>query len=117
MLLVQAAFVSSYVGALHLPKPRDLQVGVVGQAPLAVAVAKQVGFELVPFADEAAARDAIDHRRIEGAFIAAPGGSTLLVVPAASPAMATGLAYAFGTGAAVAKQKLTVVPVHPRPAG
>src|SRR6478672_11428234 len=66
VLLVQAAFVSSYVGALHSPKPRDLEVGVVGQAPLAVAVAKQVGFKLVPYGDEAAARDAIDHRKIEG---------------------------------------------------
>ena len=117
VVLVQAAFVSSYVGALHSPKPRDLQVGVVGPAPLAAAVAKQVGFELVPFADEAAARDAIDHRSIEGAFISAPGGPTLLVVPAAGVAMAAGLTNAFGAGAAVAHQKLTVVQVHPLPPG
>ena len=117
VVLVQAAFVSSYVGALHSPKPRDLQVGVVGPAPLAAAVAKQVGFELVPFADEAAARDAIDHRSIEGAFIGAPGGSTLLVVPAAGAVMANGLTNAFGAGAAVAHQKLTVVQVHPLPPG
>jgi Protein of unknown function (DUF3533) len=117
VLLVQAVFVSSYVGALHDPKPRDVQVGIVGPAPLAAAVAKQVGFELVPYASEAAARDAIDHRRIEGAFIGAPGGSTLLVVPAASPAMASGLANAFGVGAAAAQQKLTVVQVHPLPPG
>ena len=101
VVLVQAAFVTSYVGALHSPKPRDLQVGVVGPAPLAAAVAKQVGFELVPFADEAAARDAIDHRSIEGAFISAPSGPTLLVVPAAGVAMAAGLTNAFGAGAAV----------------
>jgi uncharacterized protein DUF3533 len=117
VLLVQAAFVSSYVGALHSPKPRDLQVGVVGSAPLAAAVARQAGFELVPYANEAAARDAIDHRRIEGAFISAPSGSTLIVVPAASPAMASGLATAFGAGAAAAQQKLTVVQVHPLPTG
>ena len=117
VLLVQAVFVSSYVGALHDPKPRDLQVGVVGPSPLAAAVAKQVGFELVPYASEAAARDAIDHRTIEGAFIGAPGGSTLLVVPAASPAMAAGLANAFGAGAAAVHQKLTVVQVHPLPPG
>ena len=41
VVLVQAAFVSSYVGALHSPKPRDLQFGVVGPAPLAAAVAKR----------------------------------------------------------------------------
>jgi len=84
---------------------------------LAAAVAGQVGFELVPFADEAAAREAIDHRSIEGAFVAAPGGSTLLVVPAAGPIMAATLANSFGAGAAVAKQKLTVVQVHPLPPG
>ena len=117
VVLVQAAFVSSYVGALHSPKPRDMQVGVVGPSPLAAAVSKQVGFELVPFADEAAAREAIDHRKIEGAFIGAPGGSTLLVVPAAGPVMANALANAFGVGAAVAHQKLSVVQVHPLPTG
>ena len=115
VVLVQAAFVGSYVGALHSPKPRDLQVGLVGQAPLAAAVAKQVGFELVPFANVAAARTAIDHRTIEGAYISRPGGATLLVVPAAGPIMAGTLANAFGAGAAVAKQKLTVVQVHPLP--
>lgn len=117
VLLVQAAFVSSYVGALHSPKPRDLQVGVVGPSPLATAVARQVGFETVPYASEAAAQDAIDHRTIEGAFIGAPGGSTLLVVPAAGPVMAATLANAFGAGAAVAHQKLTVVQVHQLPPG
>ena len=117
VLLVQAAFVSSYVGALHSPKPRDLKVGIIGPSPLATAIAKQVGFEIVPFADETAARDAIDHRTIEGAFMGAPGGSMLLVVPAAGPIMATGLANAFGAGAAIAHQKLTVVQVHPLPPG
>lgn len=117
VLLVQAAFVSSYVGALHSPKPRDVQIAVVGPSPLAAAVAKQVGFEVVPYASEAAARQAIDHRTIEAAFIGAPGGSTLLVVPAAGPLMAATIANAFGAGAAVANQKLTVVQVHPLPSG
>ena len=75
VLLVQAAFVSSYVGALHSPKPRDLEVGVVGPSPLATAVAGQVGFKTVPYASEVAARDAIDHRTVEAAFIGGPRGS------------------------------------------
>ena len=89
VLLVQAAFVSSYVGALHSPKPRDLQVGVVGPAPLATAVAKQVGFELVPYASEAAAGMRSTTARSRARSSAAPRGSTLLVVPAAGPAMAS----------------------------
>ena len=117
VLLVQAVFVSSYVGALHDPKPRDLQIGVVGQSPLAAAVSKEAGFDVVPYASEAAARGAIDHRAIEGAFIGAPSGSTLLVVPAAGPAMASGIANAFAVGAAAVHQKLTVVQVHPLPPG
>jgi hypothetical protein len=117
VLLVQAAFVTSYVGALHDPKPRDLQVGVVGASPLPVALGKRVGFEVVPFANEAATRKAIDHRKIEAAFVSASSGSTLIVVPAAGPGMANALANAFQVAAATAQQKLAVVQAHPLPAG
>lgn len=117
VLLVQAAFVSSYVGALHDPKPRDLQVGVVGSSPLPEALGKQVGFQVVPFADEAATRNAIDHRKIEAAFVSTSAGSTLIVVPAAGALMANALANAFQLAAAGAHQRLTVVQAHPLPPG
>ena len=38
VLLVQALFVLSYIGALHDPKPHDVGLGVVGASPLPVAV-------------------------------------------------------------------------------
>jgi hypothetical protein len=117
VLFVQALFVLSYVGALHHPKPHDVAFGVVGSSPLPVAVGKQFSLKVSRYPTEAAARSAIDHRRIDGAFVAAPGGGTLIVVPAASSAGAAGLATVFGVAAAALKQKVAVVPVHPLPKG
>jgi hypothetical protein len=117
VLFVQALFVLSYVGALHHPKPHDVALGVVGSSPLPVAVGKQFSLKARQYPTEAAARSAIDHRKIDGAFVAAPGVGTLIVVPAASSAGAAALTAAFGAAAAALKQKLAVVPVHPLPTG
>ncbi len=117
VLAVQALFVLSYVGALHHPKPHDVAFGVVGNSRLPLAVGKQFSLKVRQYPDEAAARSAIDHRRIDGAFVADSGGGTLLVVPAASNAGATALGTAFGAAAAALEQKLTVVQVHTLPTG
>jgi hypothetical protein len=117
VLVVQVLFVLSYVGALHDPKPHDVAFGVVGSSPLPVAVGKQFSLKVRQYPNEAAARSAIDHRKIDGAFAAGSGGGTLLVVPAASSAGATALGTAFGAAAAALGQKLTVVQVHTLPAG
>ena len=117
VLAVQALFVLSYVGALHHPKPHNVAFGVVGGSPLPVAVGKQFSLKVRQYPDEAAARSAIDHRKIDGAFVAASGGGTLLVVPAASNAGATALGTAFGAAAAALGQKLRVVQVHTLPTG
>ena len=117
VLLVQAAFVSSYVGALHSPKPRDLQVGVVGPSPLATAVARQVGFEpsRTRARPQRGTRSTTARSRARSSARLAARRSSSFRPPA--PAMAAGLANAFGAGAAVAHQKLTVVQVHPLPPG
>jgi hypothetical protein len=117
VLAVQALFVLSYVGALHHPKPHDVAFGVVGSSPLPVAVGKQFSLKVRQYPDEAAARSAIDDRKIDGAFVAGRAGGTLIVVPAASSAGATALGTAFGAAAAALKQKLTVVQVHTLPTG
>jgi hypothetical protein len=117
VLVVQALFVLSYIGALHHPKPHDVAFGVVGSSPLPTAVDKQFSLKARQYPTEAAARSAIDRRKIDGAFVAAPGGGTLIVVPAASSAGATALTAAFGAAAAALEQKLAVVPVHPLPGG
>lgn len=117
VLVVQALFVLSYVGALHHPKPHDVAFGVVGSSPLPVAVGKQFSLKVRQYPNEAAARSAIDHRKIDAAFVAGRAGGTLIVVPAASSAGATALGTAFGAAAAALEQKLTVVQVHALPTG
>ena len=117
VLAVQALFVLSYVGALHHPKPHDVAFGVIEHSPLPVAVGKVFSLKVRRYSNTQAARSAIDHRRIDGAFVASSGGGTLIVVPAASSAGATALGTAFGAAAAALEQKLTVVQVHALPAG
>jgi hypothetical protein len=117
VLLVQAAFVLSYVGALHHPKPHDVPFGVVGPSSLPAAVGKQFSLDVKRYPTEAAASSAIDRRRIDGALVAGPTGAKLIVVPAASSAGASALTAAFGAAAAALRQKLAVVPVHRLPDG
>ena len=115
VLVVQALFVTSYIGALHHPKPHDVRFGVVGTSPLPAAVASQFSLSLRSYPSEADVRSALDHRKIDGAFVSGPAGSTLIVVPAAGNAGANALTGAFGAAAAAAHVKLQVVPVHPLP--
>ncbi len=117
VLFVQALFVLSYVGALHDPKPHDVAFGVVGASPLPVVVGKQFSLKTTRYSTESAARDAIDRRKIDGAFVVGPAGATLIVVPAAGLAGATALSTAFGAAAAALHQKLEIVQVHPLPSG
>ena len=89
VLVVQAAFVLSYVGALHEPKPHHVAIGVAGASPLPIAVGKQFSLSIKRYSSEAAARTAIDERKIDGAFVVDSTGAKLIVAPAASPALAS----------------------------
>src|SRR5436305_7807424 len=80
VLVVQGLFVISYVGALHNPHPHDIPFGVVGSAGLTRAVAKQSSLATKKYTDEAAARRAIDQRRIYGALVTRPSGEAILLV-------------------------------------
>jgi len=117
VLVVQALFVTSYVGALHNPQPRDIPLGVVGSPALAAGVGEQLSLKTTTYSDESAARKAIDERRIYGALVTTEAGARLLVAPAASSAIATLLSTAFPAAAAATGQRLTVVQVHALPAG
>src|SRR5688572_23085849 len=74
-------------------EPHDLPIGVTG-APAAVEpLEQQLGgqegaFDLHRYASEAEARRAIEDREVYGAFVAAPGGVTVLTSSAGSPAVA-----------------------------
>lgn len=115
VLLVQCLFVISYVGALHNPKPQNVPFAVTGPSVLTAAVAKQLSLRTKTYADEAAARRAIDHRNVYGALISDGFGATLLVAPAAGNGVATVLVAGFTQAAAATGQKLAVVQVHELP--
>jgi hypothetical protein len=75
-------------------QPRDLPVGVVGTSVATERVVQGLdrgqpgGFDLHLYADDAAARSAIEHRDVYGAFEVTPGGFTVLTATAASPSVA-----------------------------
>ena len=73
-------------------EPRDLPIGVVGQHELAAAPAG--AFDVHRYADEGAAREAIQDRDVYGAFVAGDGGPKVLTAAAASPAVAQMLTHA-----------------------
>ncbi|MFF8012130.1 ABC transporter permease [Streptomyces sp. NPDC007929] len=73
--------------------PRDLPLGVAGPATAVAQVERQLerhegAFEIHRYADEAAARDAIEDRSVYGAVVVTPQGPELLTASAASPVVA-----------------------------
>ena len=76
--LVVAIVLTVFAWPTSRLEPRDLPVGVAGPAPAADAIetklAQQAGaFDVERYADESAARDAIEDREVYGAFVATPG--------------------------------------------
>ena len=73
--------------------PRDLPLGVAGPRAATAQVERQLeqkqgAFEIHHYADEAAARDAIEDRTVYGAVVVTPQGPELLTASAASPTVA-----------------------------
>jgi hypothetical protein len=75
-------------------QPRDVPVGIIGSTPGSqelidhLTAADPGGFDFRLYADDVAARRAITHREIYGAFAATPGRVEVLQASAASPAVA-----------------------------
>lgn len=75
-------------------QPRDLPIGIVGSSAGSqqlvdhLTAAEPGGFDLRLYADDAAARSAIIHRQVYGAFVVTPGHVEVLTASAASPAVA-----------------------------
>ena len=120
VLALVFAFVSSNVAANHHPKPHDLPVAIVGSAQAADALARQLdrrvpgGFDVKPYGSEAAARTAILHRKVYGAFEPGPP-PTLLVASAASRSAETVLEQTFEQVARAQGQTLVVRDLAPLP--
>jgi hypothetical protein len=84
-------------------EPRDLRVGVAGPPAVATTIeqrlaAKDGVFEIHRYADEAAARAAIEERDVYGAFVQTSAGAELLTASGASPTVAQLLREAGGAG-------------------
>ncbi|GAB1330491.1 hypothetical protein ACE1SV_48300 [Streptomyces sennicomposti] len=125
VLALQLLFITSYVGALHKPKPTDVPFGVA--APRAVAgqtadrLRRLPGAPLDPrtVADEAAARRQILHRDLDGALVVAPAGTTdtLLVASGGGSALATTLERIVGAAEKAEGRTVRTVDVAPASAG
>ena len=120
VLAVVFIFVSSNVAANHDPKPHDLPVGVVGPPQLVSATARQLdrrapgAFRILGYRSPSAARTAILHRNVYGAFDPGPPPS-LLVADAASLSVATLLQKTFTAAARTQGAPLIVHDLVPLP--
>ncbi|MBO0653295.1 DUF3533 domain-containing protein [Streptomyces triculaminicus] len=124
-LVLQLAFVISYIGAFHSPRPKEIPIGVVAPRQIAGSLVDKLaalpGAPLDPRAvrDRAEARRLIDERDLDGALIVDPRGDTdtLLV------ATGSGASLAQATEAVVARAEkaegrtLKVVDVNPAAVG
>jgi hypothetical protein len=120
VLAVVFIFVSSNVAANHEPRPHDLPIGAVGPPQLVSATARQLdrrapgAFQILGYRSLAAARTAILHRTVYGAFDPGPPPS-LLVADAASLPVATLLQETFTPAARAQGAPLMVYDLVPLP--
>jgi hypothetical protein len=102
-------------------EPRELPIGVAGPPQALGAIeqglarAGEDAFDVHTYADEAAARAAIQDREVYGAIVAGPSGVTLLTASAASPLVAqliqqAGTQLAAANPSAPAPKVVDVVP-------
>jgi len=97
VLVVQLAFIASYVGAFHHQAPHDIAVGVVAPAGQASAVAQKLnGLDGSPLAAETVADEAAGRARLHDGTLAAvilvdPSGTqdTLLTASARGASLTT----------------------------
>jgi hypothetical protein len=97
--LVVALILTLFAWPAAKLEPRDLPVGVAGPAAAVAPLeerleARDGAFELHRYADEAAAREAIEDRDVYGAFVATPQGPKVLTASAGSQAVAQQLTHA-----------------------
>ncbi len=126
VLLVQLAFVASYVGAFHDPTPHDVAVGVVAPSQQA---AEQLagrldaidGHPLSPdvVSDRATAVRRIRNTEIAGALVVRPASKTdeLLVATGGGASLVTALERVFSHAEAAQHRQVTTTDVVPLEAG
>lgn len=94
LTVVVGVLVSAFAWTATSTAPRSVPVGVVGpdaatsQLGVALGEAAPGAFDLITYADDAAARTAIGDREIYGAVVVDEHGATVLTATAASPVVA-----------------------------
>jgi hypothetical protein len=120
VFLLGAAFIASYVGGLHAPRPHRVPVAVVGPPDTADRVGAALNrrgraFDTRPYPTTEAAQRAIRHRDVYGAYV--PQQGLLLVTTAFGPEVAGLLRGSFSQVAAASGQNLSERDVAPADAG
>ncbi|MDV5144655.1 DUF3533 domain-containing protein [Streptomyces sp. SBC-4] len=118
---LQLLFITSYVGALHHPKPTDVPFGVVAPPAVSARLVGQLdqlpGAPLDPrtVTDEAEARNQILNRDIDGALLVDPTGrtDTLLVASGGGTVLSSALETILTTVEATQQRTVRTVDVAP----
>jgi hypothetical protein len=120
VLVVQMAFIGSYIGAFHSPKPQRIPIAVVYPGPADPVVAGLNGLRGHPVRahqvpDEATARAQIEHRQVYGALVMTGTAAydRLLVASAAGSSVAQALTQVIGSVEAAKKHDLVTEDVKP----
>ncbi|MEU9503412.1 DUF3533 domain-containing protein [Streptomyces sp. NPDC048196] len=122
VLGLMIAFITSYAGAFHHPRPTDVPLGVVAPGPAARQVVTQLGrlpgSPLDPRAlrSERLARQRLADRAVDGALIVAPRGTTDRLLVASGGGAALSQAVELVVRAAEKAQGRTVRTVDVTPA-
>lgn len=103
VLLLQAAFIASYIGGLHEPNAHGISVGVVAPPAATDRIESALGHEAASAVDlqsrseVGAAKYAIGHREVYGVYVPAGQGqqATLYIASARGPATAQTLKRIF----------------------
>ncbi|MFF4370966.1 DUF3533 domain-containing protein [Streptomyces sp. NPDC001594] len=126
VLALQLAFITSYIGAFHHPKPSEIPLAVAAPAePVAAQAAQRLaalpGKPLDPraVADEATALARIRNREVDGALIVDPArpNDRLLVASGAGASLSQALEQIVGAAEKSQGRGLTVVDVAPADRG
>src|SRR5579871_1325935 len=114
------ALVASNVAANHSPKPHSLPIGMVGTAAVTEAAGAELAraapgaFDVHAYRSLTAARTAVLHRSVYGAFQPVPS-TVLLLASAASPPVAALLQRTFASVATRSGRALAVRDLVPLP--
>ncbi|MFF5706309.1 DUF3533 domain-containing protein [Streptomyces sp. NPDC012794] len=126
VLALQLAFITSYIGAFHHPRPSRIPIAVAAPAgPVAEQTAKRLdalpGGPLDPRAvkDEATALAQIRNRDVDGALVVDPSGTTdrLLVASGSGASLSQALEEIVGRAEKARGRTLRVVDVAPADRG